>query len=239
MSTSWSADHIRISLFANEIWSAPVETVYSEVFGEVPESTTNKPFVNEFSAFGVWNGLRLEVKHTFNRIDFILQELPSETAPMPLIKDIQTVIPIFSSLVSTWAASQAQGVVRIALGCNAFLLSSDVKDSYTKLQNLVKVISVDVERFKEFRFQVNLPISSTVSNEIIINRLSSWASIALRVGLISAENPRFFDEKHYVACTLDVNTDSERTIPIAKNLIEKLSNELSSICVDTLHKGIS
>ncbi len=239
MSTSWSADHIRVSLFGSEAWPIPVETIFSEVVGGVPESTTNKSSVNESSAVGVWNDLRLEVKRTFNRIDFILQVPPSEVAPVPLIKDVQTVIPIFSSLVSKWAAIQAQGVVRIALGCNAFLLSSNVADSYSKLRDLVKVISVDVERFKEFRFQVNLPISSMVSNTITINRLSNWASIVLRSGLISAENTRFFDEQYYVSCTLDVNTDGGRTEPITRESIEKISNELSSICVDILTNGIS
>ena len=239
ISTSWSADHIRLSLIGSEVWSASVETVFSEVVGGVPESTTNKPPFNESSAFGVWNDRRLEVRRTFNRIDFILQDPPSTVAPVALIQDIQAVIPIFSTLVSQWAATQDQEVVRIALGCNALLPCSNVKDSYSKLRDLVKVISVDVERFKEFRFQVNLPISSTVSNEIIINRLSNWASIGLRAGLISTENTRFFDEKHYVSCTLDINTGADRTDPIPRDFIERISSELSSICVDILIKGIS
>lgn len=239
ISTSWSADHIRLSLFGSEGWSASIETVFSEIFGGVPESITNKPSINESSALGVWNDLKLEVKRTFNRIDFIIQQPSLDGVPLPLIKDVQTVIPIFTSLISKWAALQGQEVVRIALGCNAYLLSSNIKDSYLKLRDLVKVISVDVERFKEFRFQVNLPISSTASNDIIINRLSNWAAIILRSGLIMPAGTQTFNEDYYVSCTLDVNTDGERTEPITRELIEKISNELSSNCVDILIKGIS
>ena len=239
MDNTWSADHLRVSLFSKDVWSTPAEDIFSNVFEGSPETITNKPTVNEFSAVGSWEGLRLEVKRTFNRIDFVVQAMPSETEPMPLIKDVQLVLPRVSSRIARWVSTQSQGVVRIALGCNALLLSQSNEDSYVKLKNLIKVIDVDVGRFKEFRFQVNLPSPSSVSPDITINRLSNWASIALRSALLGIDAPQFFDDKNYVSCSLDVNTDGERNLPITVDLIEKLTEELSLICIDTLDKGIS
>jgi hypothetical protein len=217
-----------------------VESIFSSAFGVEPETITNKPAASESSAIGSWDGFRLEVKRTLNRIDCILQAIPSEVVgPMPLINDTTSVLPKFSSLVAKWASSQAQGVTRIALGCNAFLAVENVEVGYIKLKELIKVIEIDVNRFKELRFQVNLPFSSSVSEEITINRLSNWAVIGFRAALIGLEAPRYFDEMHYVSCSLDVNTNAERTQPISSDLLEKLTEELSLTCSTVLEAGIS
>lgn len=240
MGTTWSADHLRVSLFASELWTEAAESIFSGVFDSEPESITNRSAASESSAVGIWDELRVEVKRTFNRIDFILQAIPTESVgPMPMILDVEVVMPKFSSLVAKWAAIQTQGVVRIAVGCNAFLQAKSVKDSYFKLKELVKVIDIDVDRFKEFRFQVNLPTPSSVSPDMLVNRLSNWASVSLRAALMGVEAPRYFDDKYYVSCSLDVNTDSERTQSINSELIEKLTEELSLTCADILDSGIS
>lgn len=239
MDNNWSADHLRVSLFSNVVWSTPAEDIFSNVFGNSPETITNKPAGNEALAVGSWGELRLEVKRAFNRIDFVVQAMPSDTEPMPLIKDVKLTLPKFSSQIAKWASTQPQELVRIALGCNALFLSQSVEDSYFKLRDLIKVINVDVDRFKEFRFQVNLPKTSSVSTDISINRLSHWSSIGLRAALIGVEAPQYFDEKYYVSCALDVNTNGERTLPITRGLVEKLTEELSQICIDTLNVGIS
>lgn len=218
----------------------PAEDIFFGVFGATAETITNKPAANEASAVGVWEGLRLEVKRTFNRIDFVVQDVPTDMmGPMPLIKDVRSVLPKFSSLVALWVSKQTKGVIRIALGCNAFLLSQSVEDSYVKLKGLINVIDIDVARFKEFRFQVNLPKTSSVSPSITINRLSNWASIAIRAALIGIDAPRYFDDKYYVSCSLDVNTDGERTEPINVDLVERITEELSLICAEILEVGIS
>lgn len=238
--TTWSADHLRVSLFASDVWSATAESIFSGAFCSEPETITNKPAALESSAVGSWDSMRLEVKRTFTRLDFILQAAPTEAAgPMPMIQDAQAVLPNFSALVAKWAANQTQGVIRIALGCNAFLQVQNIEDSYVRLKELIKVIDIDVARFKEFRFQVNLPKPSSVAPEIIVNRLSNWASVALRAALIGVEAPRYFDDKHYVSCSLDVNTDGERTQPINTDLVEKLTDELALTCADILNAGIS
>lgn len=240
MDTTWSADHLRVSFFASDVWPVSAESIFFDAFASEPETITSKPSALESSAVGVWDGLRLEVKRTFTRVDFVLQAIPTEEAgPMPMIQDVKAILPKFSSLVAKWASIQPQGVVRIALGYNAFLLSKNVDDSYVKLRNLIKVIDIDVARFKEFRFQVNLPQPSTIAPDIVVNRLSNWASVAIRAALIGVDAPRYFDDKHYVSCSLDVNTDGERTEPINNYLVESLTEELSLICSNILDVGIS
>lgn len=239
MSTCWSADHLRVSLFKNDVWTEQADSVYTEIFGGVPESITSKPNANESSAQGSWEGLRIDVNRAFNRFDFILQEVPSEALPVPLINDIQIVLPKLTAAVFKWASLQPRGIVRIAIGCNALLQSDSAKDGYIKLKELIKVIPVDVDRFREFRFQVNLPVVSETYPEITINRLTSWAAIILRAGLLSPNKNNFFDDKYYVNCSLDINTDGERSQAIDNSLIDKLLNEMSSICISILDEGIS
>jgi hypothetical protein len=239
ISIKWSADHLRASLFSNALWPISADVIFSEVFGYPPETTIKKAASNEVSATGNWEGLIIEVKSAFNRLDFTVTSTPSESEPLPFIKEVQPTLMKLTSTISKWASSQPQELVRIAIGCNAFLQAQNVEDSYSKLKSLIQVIEVDVDRFKEFRFQVNLPITSSISNDISINRLSHWSSIGLRAALIGIDSPNYFNETHYVSCSLDVNTSAERTYPINRESIEKLTEELSQTCIEILETGIS
>lgn len=239
INTNWSADHLRVSIFSNAVWVEPVGTIFLNVFGYNPETITQKMAANEASAIGVWDELKLEVKVAFNRIDFVVQSPPSETEPVPLIKNANSIWPNFSYQIAKWASTQNQ-VLRIALGCNAFLPTQSNEDSYAKLKDLIKVINVDVDKFREFRFQVNLPVVSSVSPDTNINRLSNWASVTLRAALLNVDNPQqYFDDKYYVSCSLDVNTDSDRIHPFKSGLAEQLTEEMSKICINMLDMGIS
>lgn len=239
--TTWSADHLRVSLFANVVWAATADQVFLGAFGLPPETVTNKIASHESSAVGIWEGLQLEVKRTFNRLDFIVQVVPSETlGPAPFIEDIKSLLPKFSAVIAKWAVNAPSGVIRLALGCNAFFPTSSNADNYAKLKELVKVIVIDVSKFKEFKFQVNLPITSKSCPGLIVNRLSNWSSLSMRGGFIGgAEAPRFFEDAYYVSCSLDVNTDAGRSEPIDHSSVEKLTDELAQICEQILYEGIA
>lgn len=236
---TWHADHLRISLFSDDNWRTSAEDIFLTIFGSAPETIINKTIASEYSAIGNWDEFKVETKTAFNRIDFIIQAMPSSTEPLPLIEDVQNTLPKFTTLIASWIFSQSQNVNRIAIGCNGFLPSTNLDDSYVKMKNLIQVINIDTNRFRDFNFQVNLPKTSSISPDISINRLSRWAPIALRATFLGINTNQLGDEMHYVSCSLDVNTDGERTNPIAKDLVEKLIEELSKICIDTLTIGIS
>lgn len=237
--TDWSADHLRVSLFSDVAWAEPSDAIFTGAFDGTPESVTNRPIANESSASGSWSGARLEIKKAFNRIDIILQATPVEASPIALLNDVGNLLPHFVGTVSRWAVAQSQGINRLAVGTRGFLPAIDVRDSYIKVRDLVKVINIDVDRFKEFSFQVNLPVQSSSVQNVQINRLSNWASLIFRAGLIGSENSRYLDEKYFVTCGLDINTEAERVEPYAQEDLEPLLSELNRTALQILVDGIS
>lgn len=236
----WSADHIRLSLFSSEAWSAETKSIFHQAFSIDPEAITDKPLTRESSGVGTWNGFRLTVEKSLTRVDFIVQEAPTgSNEPTPLIRDAKSKLPMFSGAVGKWAASQAQSVIRIAVGGHFLLASHSTEDSYKKLNDLIKVINVDVDRFKEFKFQVNLPIPSSAAPDITINRLTTWSAVSLRAVLVGFDTPQFVDGQHFVSSFLDINTNGDRNYPFSRDLIEKVTEELTANCLSILDEGIS
>ena len=50
---AWKADHLRFSLFSNDVIQEPVEAIYSRIFGEQASEVSKKPASGENSAIGV------------------------------------------------------------------------------------------------------------------------------------------------------------------------------------------
>lgn len=238
MIAAWKADHLRVSLFSNLAWDTSLAKVFADVFGVDPESTSQKPSSGEATAAGNWSPGRVEIKQTINRIDCILQPLPPNSPEMPLLLDIGVLLPQFSSLLGKWAMGQQQEVVRIALGCGALLEAEDVRSSYLKLRELVRVIDVDVERFRDMQFQVNLPIQSRVFPELILNRLTRWSAVKVQAGLITGGATQPFLARQFSVCAIDFSTDGDRTIPLPNMEIGPLLEELSVEAVEILDGGL-
>ena len=237
--TDWSADHLRISLFSDVIWAGSPEEIFTGAFNCAPESVTSRSIANEITAVGQWNGTRLEIKKAFNRVDIILQALPVESFPIVFLNDLGSLFPHFVGSVSNWVGYQSQTINRLAVGTRGFLPAADVRDSYIKLRDLVKVINIDVDRFKEFTFQVNLPVDSTSVEKVRVNRLSTWASLAFRAGLINQANSHYFCENYFANCDLDINTEADRVKPFNREDLFPLLGELNKIALEILKDGIA
>ncbi len=235
---SWKANHLRISLFSDIVWDVAAEKIYLDVFGLEPEETSQKPTSGEATAIGDWSSGRMVVKRTINRIDFVLQPIVGTAPEIPLLSDIGRTLTKLSSLVAKWTSQQAQDVVRIAVGCGAYLPVADTDESYRTLRDLIRVIKIDAERFRDLQFQVNLSIQSKTEPELRLNRITNWASVRMEASFLSPGALQPMQSQYFSTCTVEVNTDAPRTTPIEKNTVELLIDEACRETLEILDRGI-
>lgn len=238
LNDTWKADHFRMSFFSDSSWAESPESIFNNVFQVAPDSLVSKVGSSETVASGPWGEYTIEIKRIFNRVDVILRALPFQGAPISFISNIPDSLPTFVSFFKKWAANQDQTILRVALGCGAYFPVADVGSAYIMLKELIGVINVDVDRFREFQFQVNLPEASSVYHELLINRLTSWSSLVFRAGVVGSEQSQYFEENFYCACGIDVNTDGNRSEPILTSKIENLLSEITEIALKILSIGI-
>lgn len=239
MTSAWQADHLRLSLFCDKPWTAAPEAMFQAIFHGQPDSVVQKPVIGEATAEGPWLTQRASIKRLINRIDILVSPFPSTPLDFPLLSSLSTLLPSFSSSVASWYSTQDQDVTRIAIGCGGLLEVANRVENYKKLHDLIRVINVDVDRFRDFNFQVNLPSTSNSEPNLTINRLTNWAAIEAQLGLIDPSgNKSATQTRHFCRCTADINTDGERVTPIAKAKIGSLIDEMTAITLQVLEKGI-
>jgi hypothetical protein len=238
--TFWRADHLRVSLFSGANWEFEPSAVFAGVFGIQPESTSQKAPLGESSAVGSWDSLRVEVKRTLNRVDFIVQPVPDpqQVAQLTTLSNVGELFPKFTSIVGQWIAAQTQEITRLAIGCGALLPTDDVAQSYLKLKQLIRVVEIDAERFRDMQFQVNLPVKATTVPELLLNRISSWASIGVHVKLMTPIAEHLAATSYFTTCSIDVNTDAAQTVALEASLLPLLLGELCQKAIEILENGI-
>ena len=240
MIASWRADHLRVSLFSGVLWNAEPASVLADAFGVQPESTSQKATVGESNAVGRWASLRVEVRRTINRFDFILQPIPDlqQDGHVPSMSGLEELFPRFTSAVGRWITGQSQEVIRVAVGCGGLLATDDVAQTYLKLKQLVKVVEIDADRFRDMQFQVNLPVHAKTDPDLLLNRITSWTSIRVEAKLIGPAAEQALAPSHFVTCTIDINTDAARTAPFEMRVVGDLLAEMCQGAIEVLDNGI-
>lgn len=238
MIASWKADHLRYSLFGERPWDVSPEKIFADVFSVAPDTTSQQLAAGKSMASGNWSAGRIEVHRTINRLDCFLRPTPAPQFEMPLLSSLGTLLPEFTALLANWTMQQSQEVVRIALGCGGLLAAESVEDSYRKLREMIRVISVDAERFRDFQFQVNLRTKSKNDVDLLLNRITNWSAVQFQATLSGAGIPQTVQTMHFCACAIDVNTDGDRTTPLNKNTIRPVVEELCQEALGILDEGI-
>lgn len=233
----WKADHIRATAFSPMVWPSSPEDVLRGAFGVLPEETASKPAAGEYSCVSTWNGFRIEVKKQLNRLDVVIQALPDNTNPVNFFDGIRDTLNVFIDAISKWIKCNAKEVSRLAVGLNGFLPVSSAEEGYFALKDYVRVIQVDPHRFRDFRFQVNLPQTSKVCGALTVNRLTIWSCMVIRGGFLGEIN-KVFGESHYCMCAIDVNTDAEANVRIEIDKVDGVFVELSEAALEILNRGI-
>ena len=163
---------------------------------------------------------------------------PQQVPQLTTLSDVGELFPKFTSRVGQWIAVQTQEVTRLAIGCGALLPAEDVAQSYLKLKQLIRVIEIDAERFRDMQFQVNLPVKATAVPELLLNRISSWAAIGVHLKLMTPTAEQLSVMSYFTTCSIDVNTDAARVGAFEVSLLPQVLGELCQKAIEILDNGI-
>lgn len=240
-SSDWLAEHLRFSLFSDVTWSGEAEQIYQAIFTHEPIESSRKPTSGESNASGSTLNAKALVAKTINRVDIVIQSDAEPSVPAPMLDNVESRFDELRVLVARWLAVQQQPIVRVAVSGRLFLPTAGVQESYEKLKELVQVIQIDADRFREMQFQVNLARKSTVNPDLNINRLTHWGSLTQGIGLMSANGvvTQHALNQTYCFCTFDMNTPPNINVPFQADVVIAFLSEIYGEAIAVLHGGIS
>lgn len=236
---SWKADHLRVSLFSKNNWTVDVSDLFRSVFKIDAEELVQRSGAAEVTASANLPHFRAEIKRVFNRIDCVIQPLIPTTPDFPLLDGIDKLMSEFVADFSSWASNQTEEILRIAVGGGGLLQVADVKSGYLKLKELVRTVNVDVDRFRDFQFRVNIPKQAECINNFNINRLSTWSVIQIHAGIVMGVGNPIQENGCYCACIVDVNSDGDNKEALPREKITLLFEELRAEMFVLLSDGIA
>lgn len=234
--SDWKAEHVRLSLFSADAWPGDAQTIFKNVVDAEPESIVHKPAAGESSATGVLDGVSLEVRHAFNRVDMFLKPVVPEVPQFPLLQNIDAHLRVLIERASIIFENN-NNIIRVALGANALLEVSGPAEAYSRVSEFTD-LRVKYETHRDLNFQVNTPQQSSVCQELDINRLTIWNCPTIGV-LIPDASGDLSSRAVFTGCLSDMNTDGRRKIPIASIHLKSLFNELLLQMASVYRNGIA
>lgn len=231
---TWKADHLRVSLFAEQIFQESVEHFYRLITGADPAEITQKPATGESNATGGHEGLKFEVRRSFNRLDIFLQPSTPSALEASLIKDIESSIKLIKKLTLNCIINR-DDIIRMALGGNFLYEVESPALGYKKLSEMTHQ-KFDHEKHRDVIFQINFPVRSSAVPSLSINRLTQWAVPFLKVSSLS--DPSVSRTNYYCGCMTDFNTSADNKTPINEQAFDQLLDELSSEIIHFINVGV-
>lgn len=231
----WEADLLRVTAFTSDaIPATRCEEWWKAVAGGVAESMTNKPALALYAAEGPIDDARLTLNIAPGRVDWIL------------LPDVQQLISgnslgqfagrdrRFSDRLSEWLHHPQMTVQRVAYGAAVRLPVQNRTESYRILSSLLPNLKVDPDGSRDLLYQINRPRPSREIENLLINRLSKWASVRLEAGVNSVK----ISSSDFARVEIDVNTDQNSQGNLAtENGVFRLVSEFMELAREIVANG--
>jgi hypothetical protein len=238
----WNADHVRLTLFGPGVWNVDHAAFITQFVGVEVDATSTRPQMAETTTSAMLDGARrVEVKQQVNRLDFSIHPRLDQitTDGPPLLANAAQEMRLLTSWVEAWIGANNPQVVRIAIGGIALLPGIDKNWTYSKLKQLLPMVLLDPARHRDFQLRLNTPVPAKNLPGLDINALGTWAAMLMNVGLLSATGAVPLatitgQQKHFVHCGLDVNTDANRINPIPSQNLAAVLREALEVASELL-----
>ena len=232
---AWKADHLRFSLFSNDVIQEPVEAIYSRISGEQASEVSKKPASGENSAIGVHEDFKFELRCTFNRIDLILSPAYPSALEVSLITRIEDSVGKLRRLASQLTKGRSD-LIRLAFGGHYLFEVENPIEGYKKLSEMTRQ-NFDFEKHRDVNFQINIPKKAKSDSTLFLNRLTRWACPSIEVHAISSMSS--VRKSYFCGCLADFNTDGDRNIVFEEEVVNSLILELTDEMLNFVSQGIN
>ena len=233
--SDWQVENLRLSAFLVSPVIPGEMHLWEELMGRVPDQIRNLPQQQLVTEDGPYLAGRLHVKARNNRIDWKLLHNPKNSSHgLPTLGSYANFEDDFRKLMLRWI-DNCPAVHRIAYGCVLLLPTENLSDAYSKLNDLLPAVDIDLENTWEFMYRINRKRDSRCGiQQLKINRLSTWSAsriIDTLVDISSGRNrpPKVTyspNPKCFCRLELDINTAAEYAQELDKNFVKDIFSEL-------------
>lgn len=235
--SDWQVELLRVTAFTKDVVPpSHCDELWNKVVGADAETVARKPALATYSASGPVGSASLTLNVNPGRIDWLL-------APTGLEPLFEAALGHFASQddelgdrLMSWLQFPSITVTRLAIGEVVRLPVPTRVEAYKTLAKLLPKIAPDPSASRDFMYQINRPRESQVIPGLVVNRLSKWAAMELKVGLMGTTKPSA--SMDFVRLELDISTDkdSERDLSKDKKL-DPLYRELARTCREIVTNG--
>ncbi|MET3517788.1 hypothetical protein ABIC63_005593 [Pseudacidovorax sp. 1753] len=242
--TGWRADHARVSLFSSQPWSLDLTRLFEAVWELSPDSTSSRVALQETVLEARSSSGTVRLAKQGQRLDFFaLPPMDPTGERPPMIDDGASALARLITAVSRSEAFRTEnGIIRVALGANAFWPAADLNEAYRWLNEHISFLTLDPAQHADFELKMNFPCAAQENAGIRINRMGTWTVGIyglLTVAIGGAAQASASTSFHHIASILgfDVNSDGARAEVYSQNELDMVLRECVS-GVDWLLRGI-
>jgi hypothetical protein len=231
---AWQTEFLRVSAFPISGATVVLPNSWKEITGNDPDETSKQLSPMQSVEAGPFFVGRLSVGHQAGRIDLVLtadQTSQPEGLRLRQVGDfglaMENVLPAARKMFRPDMVMQ-----RLAIGAVLLHPVETVEDAYKVLRSILPVAREMPETASDFSFQLNVPITVSVTGiaNIRINRLLKWVAARLQmmnmVGGSGVPTQIVGGMEFYaVRVEMDINTQADLAIPLSyQNILEVIEH---------------
>jgi hypothetical protein len=243
MPLEWTAETLRLSVFFPEMAELKLADWKKVTGKEEPE--TLQSAAGRRSMIGPFLGGVIQMNALGPRIDcIILPKAPTETMEEGYIPNIGTFKQIckdFVEATAPWLAGIARPINRVAFGGVALSKREDLRDAHETLLGLLQSVNGDPDKMKELNFRVNWPKNSRNVNGLVLNRITNWSVLQIRLQLVVQAGQQTIVNDGALSIVIrmefDHNTDGDRTDTFEPKVLVPIYDELAALALENAEKG--
>lgn len=237
--TGWKSEAIRITFFASEPVNAQGKNWWSIATGTSPESIASKPNSAEYSEGGPIDGKYfLEMKVTFNRIDWILLPIMAPDSTPPSLGETESALPLLIPFVQKWLESITEKWVRIAYGHTGLFQTENIPSANKAISDYLPEFSIPPENARDVIIQLNYPRQCKTFKELVVNRIIKIMSVTAHFFTVGNTPFPEFKELTFLRMELDLSTNAERNTEIPREHFPEILSEMQNSCKEIFEAGM-
>ncbi|WP_156115035.1 hypothetical protein [Pseudomonas sp. ML96] len=227
--TGWQTEAIRVTFFASEPVNAQRNKWWETATGTPPENISEKPNSAEYSESGTHlDNFFLEMKITFNRVDWVLYPRAIASSEPPSLGSTQEALHFLIPQIEKWLESTSQPWIRAAYGHTGMLKTENIQEANAALQKYINCSFPEPQKASDLLIQINYQRDSTTSPGLTINRIGKLAGAAAQFFTLGTSPMPTTKELTFLRMELDLSSAAERSTPIDPKLIPHVLREMVS-----------
>ncbi|WP_064033946.1 hypothetical protein [Methylosinus sp. R-45379] len=242
MAMDWIVETLRVSLFSTHTIDIS-NADWTKITGQ-DEAETQKKALGRRTMTGPYRNAILNLSASGNRSDCIVTpRFPTPDAIeenyIPSVGAWPSVCESFVEDTATWVTNSDVSISRIAFGAVLLGRCESREQAYRYLLGSLKSVKGDPERMAEVIFRVNWPLKSDTVENLVINRITQWSVLEVRVQLaIDFTNSTIETAPMFVVrLELDHSTDAQRSEPFDRDSVPLIYRELVQLAFENAKEG--